>query len=135
MEHMEIMNQELILLKEDYQLLMHFLHGLAGKTAFDGKNAADLERELNNATLVSREAFPHDVIRVNSTVRIQAADTGQIMELKLVTPDKADIKKRNISIMAPIGTALIGFRKGQQVQWQVPAGKKTFTILEVTNEW
>jgi Transcription elongation factor len=131
---METMNQELILLKEDYQLLMHYLNGLAGKPAFDGKNAADLERELNNATVVSKDQFPHDVIRVNSVVRIKAADTGQVMELKLVTPDKADIKKRNISIMAPIGTALIGFRKGQEVSWQVPAGKKTFTILEVINE-
>ena len=56
------------------------------------------------------------------------------MELMLVTPDKADIKEKRISVMAPIGTALIGFRKGQKVKWQVPAGKKTFTILEVINE-
>jgi regulator of nucleoside diphosphate kinase len=56
------------------------------------------------------------------------------MEFMLVTPDKADIKAKRISIMAPIGTALIGFRKGQQVNWQVPAGKRTFTILEVINE-
>jgi regulator of nucleoside diphosphate kinase len=56
------------------------------------------------------------------------------MELMLVTPDKADIKERKISIMAPIGTALIGFRQGQKVNWQVPAGKKTFTIMEVIND-
>jgi regulator of nucleoside diphosphate kinase len=128
-------NQELILMKEDYQLLTHYLHGLAGKTAFDRKNVADLEQELNKATVVSKDDFPRDVVRVNSVVRIKAADTNEILDLKLVTPDKADIKKRKISIMAPIGTALIGFRKGQQVQWQVPAGKKTFTILEVINEW
>jgi regulator of nucleoside diphosphate kinase len=52
----------------------------------------------------------------------------------LVAPDKADIKEKRISVMSPIGTALIGFRKGQKVKWQVPAGKKTFTILEVINE-
>ena len=51
----------------------------------------------------------------------------------LVTPDKADIKDKKISVMAPIGTALIGFRKGQQVKWRVPAGQRTFTIVEVIN--
>jgi len=56
------------------------------------------------------------------------------MELMIVTPDKADIKKRQISIMAPLGTALIGFRQGQKVKWQVPSGKKTFTIMEVIND-
>ena len=53
----------------------------------------------------------------------------------LVTPDKADIKQRRISVMAPIGTALIGFRQGEKVKWQVPAGKKTFTIMEVINDF
>jgi regulator of nucleoside diphosphate kinase len=51
-----------------------------------------------------------------------------------VTPDKADIKEKKVSVMAPLGTALIGFKKGQRVKWQMPAGKKTFTILEVINE-
>ena len=51
----------------------------------------------------------------------------------IVLPDKADIKERKISIMSPIGTALIGFRQGENVKWQVPSGKKTFTILEVNN--
>jgi regulator of nucleoside diphosphate kinase len=51
-----------------------------------------------------------------------------------VTPDKANIKEQKISIFAPIGTALIGFRRGQKINWQVPAGKKTFTIVEVSNE-
>ncbi len=55
------------------------------------------------------------------------------MEFMLVTPDKADIKDKKISVMAPIGTALIGFREGQQVKWRVPAGHKTFTIVEVIN--
>ena len=48
-------------------------------------------------------------------------------------PDKADIKQRKISILSPIGTALIGFRQGENIRWQVPSGKKTFTILEVNN--
>jgi len=52
----------------------------------------------------------------------------------LVTPDRANIKDRKISVMAPIGTALLGFRQGNKIKWKVPAGKKTFTIVNVTNE-
>ena len=55
------------------------------------------------------------------------------MELILVTPDKADIKNRKVSVMAPVGAALIGFQQGNEVSWEVPSGKKKFTILEVIN--
>ena len=98
------------------------------------KELARLKTELKKAKLVNKDDFPHDVVRLNSMVRIKAEDKDEIMEQMLVTPDKADIKENRISVMAPIGTALIGFRKGQRVKWQVPAGKKTFTILEVINE-
>ena len=74
------------------------------------------------------------MVRLNSKVRINAEDKDEIMELMLVTPDKADIREKRISILEPIGTALLGFRQGQKVKWQVPAGKRTFTILEVVNE-
>jgi len=57
------------------------------------------------------------------------------MELMIVTPDRANIKEKKISIMAPIGTALIGFRQGQKVKWKVPSGNKMFTILEVSNDY
>jgi len=131
---MQNTNSQLVLRKDDYSLLISYLNGVRGKTAFDRRNAQDLRAELKKAKLVNKDDFPLDVVRLNSIVRIKAEDKDEIMELKLVTPDKADIKRKKISIMAPIGTALIGFRKGQKVKWLVPAGKRTFTILEVMNE-
>jgi regulator of nucleoside diphosphate kinase len=131
---MEKINNQLVLRKDDYKLLVSYLNGGYGKTAFDRRNAEDLHAELKKAKLVNKDDFPVDVVRLNSRVRIKAEDKDEVMDLMLVTPDKADIKERRISIMAPIGTALIGFRKGQKVKWQVPAGKRTFTIVEVTNE-
>ena len=131
---MKKINNQLVLLKEDHKLLISYLNGGYGKTAFDRRNAEDLHAELKKAKLVNKDDFPVDVVRLNSTVKITAEGRDEVMELMLVTPDKADIKKRKISIMAPIGTALIGFRQGQKVSWQVPAGNKTFTILEVIND-
>jgi regulator of nucleoside diphosphate kinase len=128
-------NNRLVLLVDDYKLLISYLNGGYNKTAFDRRNAEDLQTELKKAKLVDKENFPDDVVRLNSKVRVKAEDSDKIMELMLVTPDKADIKEKRISIMAPIGTALIGFRQGQKVNWQVPAGKKTFTIMEVINHF
>ena len=123
----------LVLRKDDYEIMIAYLRGGKRTTMFDRKNAEELETELKKAKLVSKEEFPNDVVRLNSKVKIKDTERNTIMELMLVTPDEADIKQRKISVMAPIGTALIGFRKGQEVRWQVPAGKKTFTIMEVTN--
>jgi len=120
-------------MKDDYNLLKTYLNNRSGKTSFDRQNAEDLFAELKKAKLVSKDEFPADVVRLNSTVRIKPEDKDHVMELTIVTPDKADIKERKISIMSPIGTALIGFRQGRNVKWQVPSGKKTFTILEVNN--
>jgi len=131
---MQKINNQLVLRKDDYKLLISYLNGGYGKTAFDRRNAEDLRAELKKAKLVNKENFPVDVVRLNSKVRIKAEDKDEVIALMLVTPDKANIKEKRISIMAPIGTALIGFRQGQKVKWQVPAGKRTFTIVEVTNE-
>lgn len=131
---MQKINSQLVLRKDDYKLLISYLNGGYSKVAFDRRNAEGLQAELKKAKLVNKDDFPEDVVRLNSKVRIKAEDKDEVMELMLVTPDKADIKEKKISIMAPIGTALIGFRQGQKVKWQVPAGKRTFTILEVINE-
>lgn len=130
---MKNVNNQLVLTKDDYNLLISYLNGGNGKITFDRQNVEDLQAELKKAKLVNKDDFPVDVVRLNSTVKIKAEDKEEIMELMLVTPDKANIKEKRISVMAPIGTALIGFRKGQQVKWQVPAGRRTFTILDVIN--
>ena len=83
--------------------------------------------------MLARENLPDDVVRLNSEVQVKEESSGKVLELTVVTPDKADIKSRRISILSPIGTALLGFRQGQKVKWQVPAGLKTFRILEVRN--
>jgi len=130
---MQKLKEQLILTRDDYKLLKSYLSGRGQKTSFDRKNVEGLEAELKKAKLVSTEEIPVDVVRLNSRVKIKAESSDKIMELTLVTPDKANIKNNQVSVMAPVGTALIGFRKGEKVKWQVPGGKTTFTILEVVN--
>jgi regulator of nucleoside diphosphate kinase len=132
---MKNLNNEIMLSYDDYHYLNGLLNAGWGQTAFDRKNSDDLKAELRKATIVSGANMPADVVRLNSKVTIQSEDKNEVMELRLVSPDKANIKEKKISILAPIGTALIGFRKGQKVKWKVPAGNKIFKILEVNNQF
>ena len=132
---MKKIKNNLVLRKDDYSLLVSYLNNARRQSTFDRRNAEELTAELKKATVVNKNDFPEDVVRLNSKVRIKAEGKSEEMELILVTPDKANIKEKRISIMAPIGTALIGFRQGQKVKWKVPAGNKTFMILEVSNDY
>ena len=80
-------------MKDDYNLMVTYLNNRHGKTTFDRQNAEDLFAELKKAKLVSKDEFPPDVVRLNSTVRIKPADKNHVMELMIVLPDKADIKQ------------------------------------------
>lgn len=131
---MQKISNQLVLRLDDYKLLTAYLNTWYGNTQVERKSAQDLQAELKRAKLVDKDDFPADAVGLNSKVKIKAEGREDIMELMLVMPDKADMKERKVSVVAPVGAALIGFRQGQQVSWQVPAGKKTFTILEVINE-
>lgn len=130
---MKTISKQLIMHKDDFQTIMTYLKQGLARNTFSRRDVEELEAELKRAKLVNKEEFPEDTVRLNSTVTIKDEKDPMLMVLTVVTPEKADIKQRRISIMSPIGTALIGFRKGEKVSWKVPAGKKTFTILEVTN--
>jgi regulator of nucleoside diphosphate kinase len=125
--------KQLVLTRNDYELIMANLKYNNGKNTFNKEDAQDLVDELKKAKLVMKEEVPEDVVRLNSRVKISDDKDKKVMEVTIVTPDKVDIRQQRISITSPIGTALIGYRKGNKIKWRVPAGIKTFTILEVNN--
>ena len=124
---------QVILLKKDYEILNDYVKNLHGMRVNEKENFAKLSQELGKAQLVTEEDFPGDIVRIDSEVVIRDVETKRDMTITIVMPQNADIKQRKVSVLAPIGTALIGFRKGQKVSWEVPAGKKTFKIMEVNN--
>lgn len=92
----------------------------------------DLREEINKAQIVTRSDLPDDVIIMNSIIGIRDIDTGETYEYQLVYPHEADIDTSKISVLAPIGTALIGYRKGDAIEWKVPGGVSRLTITSVT---
>lgn len=92
----------------------------------------DLLNELERANIVDDAAVPADIVRMGSTATYRK-DTGQEQEVTLVYPVDADIAAGRISIMTPIGTALIGLRVGQSITWRDRANKRhMLTVLAVT---
>lgn len=130
---METVKEQLVLTKIDYDIIMSCLKKGINRNTFNRKDGEELEAEIKRARLVNKDELPGDVVRLNSIVTIKDEMNEKTMQVIVVTPDKADIKQRKISIMSPVGIALIGFRKGQKINWEVPTGKRTFTILEVVN--
>ena len=124
---------QVILLKKDYELLNEYVKNLHGMKVNEKENFRKLGQELGKAQLVAIGDFPKDIVRLDSTVVIKDMETKRDMTITIVMPQSADIKQKKVSVLAPIGTALIGFRKGQKVSWEVPAGKKDFMIVEVDN--
>ncbi len=97
----------------------------------DRDHLESLENELDRAHVVDPSAIPHDVVTMNSQVRIEDVDTSMENVYTLVFPSEASIPDKKISILAPIGTALLGSRVGETVDWPVPAGMRTVRIKEV----
>lgn len=125
---------QLIITRKDYEILYSYVKGFKPVSAFDKENVTLLEQELRKAKVVKSDQLPEDIVRLNSRVVIKEGSKGKLFELVLVVPEKADIKEGRISVFAPIGTALIGFKQGAKIRWEVPSGNKTFTIIKVYNQ-
>ncbi len=97
-----------------------------------GKRLEKLESELVRANVVPREQIPEDVVTMNSRVVFENETTGQRREVTLVYPGSADIDAGKISVLVPIGTALLGLRVGQSIDWELPGGEKQrYRIVKV----
>jgi regulator of nucleoside diphosphate kinase len=90
-----------------------------------------LDEELDRAEIVRPEEIPPDVITMNSKFRLRDLETGEEVVYTLVFPGKADSRNRKISVLAPIGTAVLGYRVGDVVEWRVPGGIKKFKVDRV----
>jgi regulator of nucleoside diphosphate kinase len=104
------------------------LLGNSSAAASDGEDARDLEEELERAEVVAPEEIPPDVITMNSRVRLTDLERGETLEYTLVFPHEADYDAGKISILAPIGTALLGYRVGHVIEWPVPAGVRRLRV-------
>ncbi len=90
-----------------------------------------LEGELDRAEVVNPIDIPKDVVTMRSTVRLKDLDNGKEMVYSLVFPNEADVDEGKISVLAPVGTAMIGYRVGDLIEWEVPSGLRRLKVEEI----
>lgn len=115
----------------DRQRLTHLLTGISRDQNPDRDDLWRLEQEVARAEIIPSQKAPDDLVTMNSQVRLTDLDTGESLVYTLVFPHDADYKEGRISILAPLGTALLGFQVGDEVEWRMPAGTRRLRIDEV----
>lgn len=122
----------LIIEKKEYVFLKRLLN-LSGYYSDPTLRASlnKLSEELHNAKIVDEEVLPEDVVRFNSWVEVVSSGNGWKRKFQLVSPSNGDAKSDKISILTPMGAAVMGYARGDSVSWIFPGGQKTVLIVEV----
>ncbi len=114
----------LVISSRDAERLNGLLESLP-KGDFPGKN--ELEDELDRAEVVDSAQIPSTVVTMNSTVKFKVASSSEEFRLTLVYPKDVDPAGGTISILAPIGSALLGLSEGDEIEWPKP-NKQTMLV-------
>jgi regulator of nucleoside diphosphate kinase len=107
---------------------------LAETEALRPESRSDLKalaEELKRATVVEPDKVPHDVITMQSRAELVDLDTGETVTYTLVFPSRANIEAGNISVLAPVGAAMLGYRVNDEFEWQVPDGVRRMRVKQI----
>mgnify|MGYP001120339730 FL=1 len=115
----------------DMDRLVELIDGLRLSSKANQANLDLLEKELYRAVVMDSKDIPQDVVTMNSKVGITDTESGQTMTYTLVFPSAANISENKLSILAPLGMALLGYRRGDIIQWPVPSGVRKVRVDEI----
>jgi regulator of nucleoside diphosphate kinase len=112
------MKPPIVLSRVDFERLDRLLPAHRPRVDLDA-----LREELDRARIVEPEDVPPDVVTMNSVVRFSSEDTGDETEVTLVYPGQTDFAKGQVSVLAPVGSALLGLAVGDVIAWPLPNGR------------
>ena len=121
------MKPKLVISSIDAERLEQLMDSLSDH-AFPGKD--DLEAELARAEIVDPKDIPPTVVTMNSTVRFKIASSAKGFSLTLVYPQDVGVNRGTISILAPVGSALLGLSEGDEIEWPKPGGGVLRVLIE-----
>ena len=121
---------EIHISQRDLEVLRLLLQSLERQQAATDK----LRAELARATVCDAATLPPGTIGLNDRVELQDRDTGEVENYVLCLPAAADPDRQRISILAPVGTALLGYHVGDEIDWPTPGGTRRLKVLSVRQE-
>src|SRR4029077_19962063 len=107
---------------------------LAEVEALNSRSRGDLNAlrdELQRAVVVQQHNVPGDVITMNSRAEMLDLETGETVTFTLVFPSQANVDEEKISVLAPIGAGMLGYRVGDEFEWQVPDGVRRMRVTQI----
>jgi regulator of nucleoside diphosphate kinase len=126
-----MLDREIVVTEFDQSRLRNLLEAVKHWNSRDRTHLDDLEAELDRADVVLPVDVPVDVVTMNSEIAVRDMDSNEEMTFAVVYPSDADVNRRRISILAPIGTAVLGSRVGDMIDWRVPGRSRRLKIERV----
>ena len=123
-------NQTIVMSRSDATRLRAML-GTPDPSARDRDHHDELEAEIERARIMDGDALPADVVAVRTQVEVRDLAGGESRTLTLVWPPDSDPPAGRISVLAPLGIALLGHRTGDEIEWQMPGGLRRLRIERV----
>jgi len=123
------MSTDIYITNIDRDRIKKILEKMSENSQAPDKSVDKLEGELSRAVVVDSQQVPRDVITMNSKALLQLNDEN--IEVSLVYPDDADLSAMKLSIFSPIGTAILGYKEGNTVNWEVPSGTSKIHIKKI----
>lgn len=120
----------LILAQSEYDIIKDLLSNVTLKDAVHTACYNKLRGELVHAKVLEDAEIPKDVVRLNSVVDMETP-SGNFGGYKVVLPKDGNVQQKKLSILTPMGSALIGYAEGDKVMWSFPGGEKEITIKNV----
>ncbi len=120
------------ILQSDYDELRQFLSEYHPENAEAKACCESLTGELDRAEIKAASDLPADVITLGRRATLTELKTGDSLEYTVVMPEDANVAEGRISILAPLGTAMLGFRTGDEFEWTMPGGVMKLRVKDVT---
>jgi regulator of nucleoside diphosphate kinase len=116
---------------QDMQRLRHIMSAPGVASTRDRAHLQNLWEELDGAIIVTAEETPPDVVTMRTLVRIRDLESGLQGDYTLVYPWEADVDSNRVSVLAPLGTALLGYREGDEIEWRMPGGVRRLRVEKI----
>jgi regulator of nucleoside diphosphate kinase len=125
------MKGEIKITELDYVRICNLINTVKDKKTVELKNLDALGTEIKRAERVDSKKISPEFVTMNSMIEMTDLDTNKLMIIKLVYPNDADFKKGYVSVLSPLGSALLGYKAGDTLSFEVPKGRKKIKINKI----
>jgi len=123
-------DNKLIMVKQDYNHLTEYLR--KNRPSMNDENIASLVSKIEEAEVLEEDDLPWDIVCLKTRVTIRDKAARLDYTYTVVLPGQADHRRCKVSVFSPIGSALFGYKRGDEIYWQTTNGKRYFTIVSVS---